>query len=304
VEKHLENKLHPKSARKNPKEHFILPEEEEDKSDKSDDVRVEKKNKPPKVRTPGRVKVPKKKVVRRKKKQTTSFSTYIYKVLKQVHPDTGISNFAMQVMNDFVLDTFRRIADEAYNLLLMIRKTTISSREIQTAVRLLLPGELAKHAVSEGTKAVTKYQASLDGTNYSANTSFGAPNTESPKKKKPIKSVNSKSTRAGLVFPVGRIHRFLSEKIKGVRIGSGAPVYLAAVLEYLVAEVLELSGNAARDNKLTRIIPRHIQLAVRNDEELNKLLLHVTINNGGVLPNIHAMLIPKHAKGDPYSAEY
>jgi len=123
-------------------------------------------------------------------------------------------------------------------------------------------------------------------------------------KKKPIKSVNSKSTRAGLVFPVGRIHRFLSEKIKGVRIGSGAPVYLAAVLEYLVAEVLELSGNAARDNKLTRIIPRHIQLAVRNDEELNKLLLHVTINNGGVLPNIHAMLIPKHAKGDPYSAEY
>lgn len=70
-------------------------------------------------------------------------------------------------------------------------------------------------------------------------------------------------------------------------VASGAPVYLAAVLEYLAAEILELAGNAARDNKKTRIIPRHLQLAIRNDEELNKLLGHVTIAQGGVLPNIH-----------------
>ena len=78
--------------------------------------------------------------------------------------------------------------------------------------------------------------------------------------------------------------------------GAGAPVYLAAVLGYLCAEILELAGNAARDNKKSRIIPRHIQLAVRNDEELNKLLGSVTIASGGVLPNIHAVLLPKKTK--------
>merc|ERR1711997_947409 len=77
------------------------------------------------------------------------------------------------------------------------------------------------------------------------------------------------------------------------RLGSGAPVYMAAVLEYLCAEILELAGNAARDNKRKRIIPRHLQLAVRNDEELNKLLGGVTIAQGGVLPNIQAVLLPK-----------
>jgi len=98
----------------------------------------------------------------------------------------------------------------------------------------------------------------------------------------------SRSSKAGLQFPVGRISRFLKKGRYAARVGSGAPVYLAAVLEYLTAEILELAGNAARDNKKTRIIPRHVQLAVRNDEELNKLLGGVTIASGGVLPNIHS----------------
>ena len=103
----------------------------------------------------------------------------------------------------------------------------------------------------------------------------------------------SKSAKAGLQFPVGRMSRFLKKGKYATRVGAGAPVYLAAILEYLCAEILELAGNAARDNKKTRIIPRHIQLAVRNDEELNKLFGGVTIAQGGVLPNIHSVLIPK-----------
>ena len=103
----------------------------------------------------------------------------------------------------------------------------------------------------------------------------------------------SRSSRAGLQFPVGRVHRLLRKGNYSERVGAGAPVYLAAVLEYLTAEILELAGNAARDNKKTRIIPRHLQLAIRNDEELNKLLGRVTIAQGGVLPNIQAVLLPK-----------
>ena len=102
----------------------------------------------------------------------------------------------------------------------------------------------------------------------------------------------SRSSRAGLQFPVGRIARYLKQGKFAERVGAGAPVYLAAVLEYLAAEVLELAGNAAKDNKKTRIIPRHIQLAVRNDEELNKLMANTTIASGGVLPNINTNLLP------------
>ena len=107
------------------------------------------------------------------------------------------------------------------------------------------------------------------------------------------RGATSRSARAGLQFPVGRIARFLKQGRYADRIGAGAPVYMAAVLEYLAAEVLELAGNAARDNKKSRIVPRHIQLAIRNDEELNKLMAHTTIANGGVLPNINAALLPR-----------
>eukprot|EP00301_Raphidiophrys_heterophryoidea_P018927 c3919_g1_i1.p1 GENE.c3919_g1_i1~~c3919_g1_i1.p1 ORF type:complete len:245 (+),score=55.25 c3919_g1_i1:67-801(+) len=200
------------------------------------------------------------------KKKRSSFSPHILKVLKQVHPDTGLWKPAMRIMNSIVKDVFVRLMQLAVELQESTTKATLCSRCVQTAVRLLLPGELAKHAVSEGTKAVTKF--------FSSGTK------------------GNKSRRAGLVFPVGRLKTMMKAFAK-TRIGSGAPVYLAAVLEYISAEVLELSGNAARDNKKRRISARHIFLAVSNDEELMRLFRHATIPHGGVLPNIHAALLPK-----------
>lgn len=100
---------------------------------------------------------------KRRKKRHETYSTYVYKVLKQVHPDTGISRRAMSVINSFVGDLFERLAAESGRLCRYNKKATLSSREVQTAVRLLLPGELSRHAVSEGTKAVTKYSASKVG---------------------------------------------------------------------------------------------------------------------------------------------
>ncbi|KAG6476300.1 hypothetical protein ZIOFF_065539 [Zingiber officinale] len=99
-------------------------------------------------------------------------------------------------------------------------------------------------------------------------------------KKRPV----SRSVKAGLQFPVGRIGRYLKNGRYAKRVGTGAPV-------------LELAGNAARDNKKNRIIPRHVLLAIRNDEELGKLLAGVTIAHGGVLPNINPVLLPKKAAG-------
>ena len=111
------------------------------------------------------------------------------------------------------------------------------------------------------------------------------------------KGARSRSSKAGIQFPVGRIGRFLKDGRYAQRVGSGAPVYLAAVLEYLVAEIIELAGNVAKDQKKQRIIPRHIQLAIRNDEELNRFVGGATIASGGVIPSINPHLMkPKKSK--------
>ncbi|KAL7401830.1 hypothetical protein ABVT39_005167 [Epinephelus coioides] len=109
----------------------------------------------------------------------------------------------------------------------------------------------------------------------------------------------TRSSRAGLQFPVGRVHRLLRKGNYAERVGAGAPVYLAAVLEYLTAEILGLARNAARDNKKTRIIPRHLQLAVRNDEELNKLLGGVTIAQAACCPTSRLFCCPRRPRRPP-----
>lgn len=198
-----------------------------------------------------------------------NFKIYIRKVLKQVHPDTEILGVALDEINFLVHDIANRIIKEAIRLLKSEGRKTLSSREVQSAVRIVLPGELAKHAQSEGIKAIYKYTQVQTGNN------------------------KDRSKRAGLVFPIARTENIIREHNYKMNIGEGAPVYLAAVLEYIAAELCELSGNVARDKKRTRIRPREIFLAIMNDIELSVLFKKTELPGVGVLPYIHLKLLPK-----------
>jgi len=200
-----------------------------------------------------------------------NFDTYIYSVLKQVHPDTGINDHARTSMNVMLHDIARHLCARMATLNRDGVKRTISSREVQTAVRLHLPGETAKHAVSEGTKAVTKFTSSDGGS-----------------KSNP----RSHAARAGLQFPPSRVRHLMKKYIPGVtRIGSGAPVYFAAVLEYLCAEVIELSGDACKDQRKQRITREHLMFAIKGDQELDKIFKGTIVM--GSIPAIHRSLMPK-----------
>ena len=212
--------------------------------------------------------------------ESANFQTYIYRVLKQVHPDTGLSGTALSAMNNLVRINIEKIMIGVNQLMLRTGKKTIGSREIQSATRLALPGELAKHGVSEGTRAVTKY--------ISAKSSRADEKKSSPGKLAPV----SRSYMAGLQFPVTRIQNLMMGLSTVSRKTDTAAVYLAAVCEYLTVEVLELSGNAARDNKRVRITPRHIMLAVKNDTELDRLYRNAVFA-GGVNPYINSAILPE-----------
>lgn len=223
------------------------------------------------------------------KRSYESFRSYVEKTLKQVHPETGMSNNTVRIMDALVHWLVERIVAEVNTLLQQTRMHTVTSRDIQTAVRLMFPGELAKHAVSEGTKAVTKYNASQSLVGRAA--------------EKTEKTHMSSANHAGLIFNPARFTRMLRAQVAGgPRIGRGAPIYLAAVAQYLVMEVLELAGNATKGLHVKRIIPRHIQLAVRGDEELD-FLLKVTIPGGGVLPHIHKSLFKSGKKKQQEEAQ-
>jgi histone H2A len=216
-----------------------------------------------------------------KKKRYDQFDTYIYKVLKQLHPETGINGAAMDEMDQYVKTVIEMISHAVNRLLINSGRKTVESRDVQSAVRVLLKDELAKHAVSEGTKAVTKYNSALSAKTPGRKSPGGAKSTPT-----------SKSFMAGLQFSVPRVEKLMMKHSIAERKSATSSVYLAAVVEYLVAEILELAGNAARDSKRVRITPRHIMMAIRNDSELSNLSKDMILP-GGIIPGIMPQLLPK-----------
>nr|XP_009942828.1 PREDICTED: histone H2B 1/2/3/4/6-like [Opisthocomus hoazin] len=196
---------------------------------------------------------------KRKRARKESYSIYVYKVLKQVHPDTGISSKAMGIMNSFVNDIFERIAGEASRLAHYNKRSTITSREIQTAVRLLLPGELAKHAVSEGTKAVTKYTTMPEP----------AKSAPAPKKgsKKAVTKTQKKGDKKRKKSRKESYSIYVYKVLKQVHPDTGISSKAMGIMNSFVNDIFErIAGEASRlahYNKRSTITSREIQTAVR-----------------------------------------
>lgn len=198
--------------------------------------------------------------------ESAVWTTYINKVMKQVHPDVRSSENAKRQMNAIVDALAKKLTSVAIQLIQGVENKTITSRTIQNAARICLPGELMKHAVSEGVRAITKFdKARSEGVKGAA------------------------SFKAGLQFPPARAGHYMKEfGLSAARVSPEAKVYMASVLEYITAEFMELSGNVARDQRKIIIKVRHILIAAKTDIELNELLtnLNIKIISGGVVPFI------------------
>lgn len=187
---------------------------------------------------------------------------YIYRITKMVHPGTGLSGESIAELNNINKYLITKIMNTVNNFLKGKNKKTLDNRDVQASVSLVFPGELSKHAISDGLKAVTKF------------------NSYKKDKKTPVSQMHM----AGLTFPVARTEKIMRHLSIVDRMGKTAPVYMAAVLEYINAEILELAGNVTKDYKKVRITPRYITIAIMNDTELNDLFCDVTLG-GGVLPS-------------------
>lgn len=215
-----------------------------------------------------------------KKKRNSSeikFDIYIKKVQTQVHPDLTLGNSStIPIINDIIKYIISRIATESSALLRHTNKVVLSGVHIEAAVKIVYSGRLATEAIKRGVAAQTKFNASKE-------------NRESKGEKR------NKAFRAGIQFGISRVSRFLYQNMKGERVGHGssAGVFLAAIIEYTVSELLELAGNNTKDRKKVKIIPEDLIYAIRGDEELNALFPEKCIIQGGVIPYINKALIKK-----------
>ncbi|XP_021716204.1 histone H2B-like [Chenopodium quinoa] len=214
---------------------------------------------------------------KRHKKNVETYKIYIFKVLKQVHPDIGISSKAMSIMNSFINDIFEKLAQESAKLARYNKKPTITSREIQTAVRLVLPGELAKHAVSEGTKAVTKFtREKKPAEKKPAEEKKAAAAEKAPAEKKPKagkklpkeagaaagdkkKKRHKKSVETYKIY----IFKVLKQVHPDIGISSKAMSIMNSFINDIFEKLAQESARLARYNKKPTITSREIQTAVR-----------------------------------------
>ena len=204
-----------------------------------------------------------------------SFNHYISKILKQVHPDKHITKAAKDTVDGAIRLLATKLASTAHRVAISAGVCTISAREVQTSVRLLLVDQLNKQAVSEGTKAVTKF------------TNFPSEGVTTPTRRE---------VRAGLQFSVSLVEKYLRQT--GLKVGATASVYLASVLEYIAAEILELSGSQTHNDRRTNMTRRHIVLAIQQDGELETLFRTngITILGGGIVPHLESELSKKKPK--------
>ena len=217
-----------------------------------------------------------------KKKKSRFFETYISKVLKQVSGNNGITSNSKQQLNSALCIITKTISNMVVRLTEIARKKTISDKEVSNAVRILFSGDLAENSIREGTKSVTKFNiGTLKG--------------------------SSRQGKAGIIFPPSIAEKFLRNfGYSKVMVTSSAPVFLAAVLEYLVAEILLLASKSAVSNKRIRITIRDLEVSVRQDQELSDLFdkLDISFLGGGVIPYIHPCLASKKTRKNKKPAEF
>lgn len=201
-------------------------------------------------------------------KRNLNYDLGIKKVLHQVHPTLQIKNISVELINNMIIVFAKKLIKTSEIMSKLSKKTTINNKELKTAGRLIIPVELMRHSISEGQKAINVY-----------------------KSKKNITNKKSQEYKAGLQFKVSITRNIIKKEVgKNTRISHEYSIFLTAMLEYITAEILDLTGNFIISEKKTRITPRDIMISIRNDSELNNLFNGFILGTG-VVPNIHSELL-------------
>lgn len=209
----------------------------------------------------------------KKKKHINFFEVYISKVLKQICENCGITFNAKQQLNSFICIFCKYISNISTELTIFGKRKTISEKEIKNALKIILTGELLKNSLSEGDKSVDNFKNTLEK--------------------------GSRQNKANIIFPPSIVEKFLRNfGNTKVMVTSAAPIFFAAVLEYLCYEILDLSSIYCKDDKRARITVRDMEISIRNDYELNNLFIKLNISflGGGVIPFIHSSMLKKSTK--------